>query len=123
VSERDREFMRVQLASVGIFLPDQPEPLSPTAAPVPSPADAVDRDFVREALVRAGAPPQDLEWLVASCPSEIDALEYRAPLPEAFCAVHDGPQPTDHLGCVFCRSVDLPNPPPESPAPKGKKVP
>lgn len=106
MSERDRAFMRGQLASVGIFLDEKPE--IPVGAPVATPTVAdVDREFVREALIRAGAPAQDLEWLVASCPSEFDALEYRAPLPEAFCAVHDEPQPTDQHGCVLCRSEDI----------------
>ncbi len=108
MSERDRAFMRGQLASIGIFLPEEdrrePAPVMPVATPtVPD----VDREFVREAIVRAGAPEQDLEWLVASCPSELDALEYRAPLPEAFCAGHNGPQPTDQHGCVLCRSEDI----------------
>lgn len=107
------KFLRGQLAAVGIFLDDEKTPAKAPAVATPTVAD-VDRDFVREALVRAGAPPRDLEWLVASCPSELDALEYRAPLPEAFCAACDCPQPTDALGCVRCRSIDLPNPPPET---------
>ena len=110
------KFLRGQLASVGIFLDEEKPPVAP-AVSTPVVVD-VDRDFVREALVRAGAPAQDLEWLVASCPSELDALEYRAPLPEAFCATCDRPQPTDAHGCVRCRSVDMASPPSEVPASK-----
>lgn len=114
MTERDRAFLRDQLATIGIFLPDDPREAAPETKPAAKPVtDDVDRDFVREALIRAGAPDRDLEWLVRSCPDELAALGYRAPLPEAFCAVHNGPQPTDRHGCVLCRSVDLPNPPPE----------
>lgn len=120
MSERDRAFLRGQLATIGIFLPDDPREAAQETMPAAKPITDVDRDFVREALVRAGAPAQDLEWLVRSCPDEIAALGYRAPLPDAFCAVHKRPQPTDQHGCVLCRSVDLPNPPPE---PKTKKAP
>jgi hypothetical protein len=108
VSERDRAFMRGQLASIGIFLPDKAEPgVTPVAPKSPPPGDVVDRDFIREALVRAGAPARDLEWLLASCPSELDALGYRAPPPEAWCAVCDGQRQVDALGCVMCRSIEL----------------
>lgn len=124
MSERDRAFMRGQLASVGILL-DEPRVLpSPPAATPPAAADfGIDRDFVREALIRAGAPESDLEWLVASAPSELDALAYRPPLPEAWCLACNNAQPADEHGCVRCRSIDLPNPPPEPPAPKSKKAP
>jgi hypothetical protein len=111
VSERDRAFMRGQLASIGIFLPDSSEPNEARRPLATLPVrDDVDRDFVREALVRAGDPAQDIEWLIASCPSELDALGYRAPLPEAWCAVHKRPQPTDDHGCVLCRSIDIEEP-------------
>jgi len=107
MSERDRQYLRVQLASVGIFLPDIEPPAALAPPPAPAGAPAIDRDFIRKALVRAGAPAKDLEWLVASCPSELDALSYRAPLPEAWCVVCSNPQPTDEHGCVRCRSVDF----------------
>jgi hypothetical protein len=92
----DSKFLRGQLASVGIFL-DEPTPRQAHRA-LEQPMPGVDRDEVRRILMSAGAPPRDLDWLTASCPSIEDALGYVAPTPEAWCVVCDGPRMLDQQG-------------------------
>lgn len=96
------KFMRGQLASVGIML-DEEKPVV-TSAPVveKSPAYEPDREFIRTALEHAGAPARDLDWLTASCPDELLALEYKPPR-EAWCVLCDAVRLVDDDGCVGCR--------------------
>ena len=49
MSERDREFMRGQLASVGIFLEKSVETSLPPALVATPTVPDVDRDFIRDA--------------------------------------------------------------------------
>jgi hypothetical protein len=77
VTGRDLTYLRTQLASVGILLA---EPTSlPPRGDLATSAEPVDRELVRVILVDAGAPLADLEWLVTSCPSVDDALNYQPP--------------------------------------------
>lgn len=76
MTSRDRTFMRTQLAQVGIIL-TEPTPRIPPGAATATAAEPVDRELVRVILADAGAPLADLEWLVASCPSVDDALNYQ----------------------------------------------
>ena len=104
--ERDRTFLRVQLASIGIVLEPAVAPSSePGAATVPGPAATpeVDRDQVREILVAAGASETDLDWLVRSCTSIEDAKGYRPPARQAWCVSCGGVTDCDGKGCIACR--------------------
>jgi hypothetical protein len=98
---RDQAFLRGQLASVGILL----DPPTPTAAATPAAKDesSVDRDQVRAILVAAGAPTEDLNWLIASCPSIEDARGYRPPPRSAWCIDCADVRPCDDGGCLVCR--------------------
>lgn len=64
-----------------------------------------DRASIRAALVAAGAPDRDLEWLVASCPSLEDARTYRSPARMAWCPLCDAAALVDERGCVSCRTA------------------
>jgi len=107
---RDRTYLHGQLASVGIVLdpavpaaPNSPPPAA-EAPPIREPAP-VDREEVRALLVAAGAPPDDLEWLVRSCPSIEDARGYRPPARRAWCLDCDDVRPCDDNGCLTCRGA------------------
>ncbi len=102
MSERDRAFLRGQLASIGIFLDEDRRPVTPTAA-TRSESGPVDRYEIRAVLVDLGAPAKDLEWLVASCPGVEHALGYRPTIREAWCVRCDGVTAADPDGCVPCR--------------------
>lgn len=67
---------------------------------------AGERAEVRAILVAAGAPAEDLEWLVESCPSLADARGYRPPPQQAWCARCDGVRAVDERGCIACRDSD-----------------
>lgn len=58
---------------------------------------------IRAILVAAGAPSEDLEQLVAACPSLDEARGYRPPPREAWCAACGGVRPCDAGGCVVCQ--------------------
>lgn len=103
MSERDRAFMRGQLASVGIFLDEKPAQVVAHAAPASPSSEPVDRDEIRAILVDLGAPAKDLEWLAASCPGVEYALGYRPTIREAWCVRCDGVTTSDPDGCVPCR--------------------
>ena len=79
MSARDAARMRVELASVGILLPEPAEKPAPARAPATTSGAAVDHALVRRILVSAGAPQHDLDWMTASCPSVDDALTYQPP--------------------------------------------
>lgn len=105
MSERDRHFMRGQLATIGIFLDEDRKVIakaSPVLAPTVEPE--VDRAEIRATLVELGAPAADLDWLVASCPGMGHALTYRPPARYAWCAICDGPSACDDNGCITCGS-------------------
>lgn len=97
------EFMRVQLASIGIFLDDKPTAMPPHP-PRPQAAEPVDRDEIRAVLVDLGAPAKDLDWLTASCPGVMYALTYRPTIREAWCVLCGGVTIADVDGCVPCRT-------------------
>lgn len=97
------ERMRMLLAAQGIFLDETKKP-SPPATSLTASLEEPDRDEIRAILVRFGAPPDDLDWLVASCPSVEDAYAYQAPAPMAWCPVCDGPRAIYAGGCVVCRA-------------------
>ncbi len=99
---RDSAYLRGQLASVGILLDEPARPLTGNSAAAPTGAP-VDRELIREILVDAHAPANDLEWLTASCSSVEAAREYRAPARQAWCFDCDSAQPTDAAGCLTCR--------------------
>lgn len=61
------EALRLQLATVGITL-DEPRARYASSPPTQT-ARVVDRDLVRAELEQRGAKPEQLDWLVASCPS------------------------------------------------------
>jgi hypothetical protein len=63
------------------------------------------RSAIREILITNGAPLEDLEWLVASCPGEPEAMAYRPTQRMAWCALCDGPREVDARGCVGCRAA------------------
>jgi hypothetical protein len=92
-------FLRGQLASVGIL----PEPAAPSSAPAPREPAEVDRPEVRAILTAAGAPAQDLEWLVASCTSIADARGYRPPARHAWCIDCGSVTACNDQGCIACR--------------------
>ena len=87
--DRESQVMRHMLRANGIVL-DDPKQASAAARPPRSQSvEHVDRDEVRAALLAAGAPARDLEWLTESCPSLTAARAYRttegvplAPQPE-----------------------------------------
>lgn len=60
------EAMRLQLATVGITLD---EPRRYVASPPASATYVVDRQAVRAELEKHELAPEQLNWLVASCPS------------------------------------------------------
>ncbi len=99
---RDSAFLRGQLLSVGIVLEPSTVGAGPRASSPPA-ADAVDRDEVRRILVDAGAPPWDLDWLVASCPGLDAARGYRAPARRAWCLDCGEATECDDDGCLTCR--------------------
>lgn len=74
------EVLRGMLANVGIKIDDPPPERAPTPRP---PADELkqmaDRELIREILIERGAPGNDLEWMVASCPDVKSARTYRPP--------------------------------------------
>jgi len=103
-SARDRAYLRGQLASVGIFLGEAAQvPPAGTAGREPITVD--ERDEMRRVLVAGGAPAQDLEWLVASCPSLNDARDYRPPARWAWCVDCGQERPCDQRGCITCREA------------------
>lgn len=104
MSERDRLFMRGQLAAVGIFLDDKPKAKAPSDLPRHEPVP-VDRDEIRRVLQLLGAPPADLDWLTASCPGIEYAIEYQPPRRDAWCPVCDGPMPCGERGCITCQGA------------------
>ena len=99
----NREFMRMQLSTVGIFLDEKREDLRSDVVPTVD-AEPVDRDEIRAILVDLGAPAKDLDWLTASCPGVEYALGYRPTIREAWCAVCGGATVADAEGCVPCRT-------------------
>lgn len=102
MSESDRKFLRGQLATIGIFLPEDNKPSSATV--VEAKAPVVDRDEIRAVLVELGAPERDLDWMVASCPGLEYALTYVPTKREAWCVRCNGPMACDDEGCISCRS-------------------
>lgn len=94
------KFMRGQLAAAGIFLDDE-KPAMAAAAPIAEVKPEPDRAFIREALEQGGAPASDLDWLVASCPDELAAVQYKPPR-EAWCLRCEGVQPVGDFGCIEC---------------------
>ncbi len=101
MSRDDSAYLRGSLASVGILLDDPAAPSTATSSPPTS--APIDRALIREILVDARAPANDLEWLTASCPSVDAAREYRAPARDSWCVACDSAQPTDAAGCLTCR--------------------
>lgn len=69
------ECMRLDLARVGISLDDSKPSIARPPAPRGSPV--VDRELVRAELTARGATPEQLEWLVPSCPSHEAARAFR----------------------------------------------
>jgi len=65
--------------------------------------DPVDRDEIRAILMAAGAPADDLEWLVRSCPGLEDARGYRPPARQAWCIDCGDVTACDDRGCIACR--------------------
>lgn len=101
------DFMRLQLASAGIFL-DEPKERTLEQKPERQAPEPVDRDMVREILVAAGAPTKDLDWMVASCPGVEYALGYRTTVREAWCVECDGvTDGSADRGCFQCRAREL----------------
>lgn len=98
------EFMRLQLASVGIFLDQKSAAIAPTPTPAAAEPEPVDRDEIRAILVDLGAPAKDLDWLTASCPGVMYALTYRPTIREAWCVLCGGVTIADVDGCVPCRT-------------------
>lgn len=94
------KFMRGQLAAAGIFLDDE-KPMVVASAPVVEVKPEPDRAFTREALEQSGAAARDLEWLIASCPDELAAVQYKPPR-EAWCLRCEGVQRVGDFGCIEC---------------------
>jgi len=103
MTSRDRAFLRGQLATVGILLEPATSPCLSAAPAAPNEPSRVDRDEVRAILVAARAPADDLDWLVASCPSVDDARGYRPPARQAWCIDCGGISACDDQGCIVCR--------------------
>lgn len=72
------EFLRGQLASVGILLEDTASKAIATAVEAPV-TPAINRGEIRRILAARGAPPKDLRWLTISCPSYEAANTYDPP--------------------------------------------
>src|ERR1700742_432936 len=79
MTSRDRAFLRGQLATVGILLEPATSPSLSAAPAAPNEPPLFDRDEVRAIRVTSRAPADDLDWLVASCPSVDDARGYHPP--------------------------------------------
>lgn len=98
MTHAQRQF-REELARAGITLDDKPAPIAKLEHAAEQP---VDRAKVREILVAAGAPAEDLEWLVEGCPSLDDARAYRA-IRIAWCVDCGASRMCDPEGCLECR--------------------
>lgn len=101
----DSAFLRGSLASSGIFLDDPPAAAHRDVKPenVPALDPEPDRDAIRAALVEAGAPAQDLDWLTVSAPSVETARAYRPTVAMAWCAVCSDAVAVDARGCIACQ--------------------
>lgn len=76
--DKSRE-LRGMLADVGIVF-TEPVVLAPAArAREPLDEDLELRERIREILIEAGAPANDVGWLTASCPDVETALGYLPP--------------------------------------------
>jgi hypothetical protein len=103
---RDREpgdrsqALRLRLAAVGINL-DEPSSSTRTRAETAATNAPIDRDAIRRILLERGAPAKDLDWLTASCPSELAARAYTVP---AFPRAAAPPDPKPEPGCLECQN-------------------
>lgn len=96
------DFMRLQLATVGIFLDEPKRVHQPPRRQAVEP-EPVDRGLVREILAAAGAPDRDLDWMVASCPGVEYALAYQPTARQAWCIECSNITLVDDKGCTECR--------------------
>jgi uncharacterized paraquat-inducible protein A len=87
VADRERAFMRAELARVGILLDET----KPAISAKPEPAQIVAPDLAAiRAVLEPHAPPHHLEWLVASCQSVEHALTYQRPAAVVVLLCDDG---------------------------------
>lgn len=100
MSRIDSAFLRGSLASSGIFLDDPAPVMHRNVKPQNVPEPAPDRVAIRAALVEAGAPAQDLDWLTDSAPSLQAARAY---CPSVWCITCADMAVIDVGGCVVCK--------------------
>jgi hypothetical protein len=102
VVDRELDFVRAELARVGIVLDDPRDAIAHRDVK-PDRVAPVDRDALRAELVTAGALDRELDWLTASFPSVEKARAYH-PAHIAWCPCCDGPTVCDDHGCIACRT-------------------
>lgn len=103
LADREMSIMREMLAAHGIVLDEPRNPIADRDVK-PSNIAPVDRAAIRAALVAAGAPADELDWLADSCPSIDKARAYR-PACIAWCPRCDGPTICGADGCMSCHQI------------------